>query len=252
MSFYSVLVFTHIAAAFFLFGGLLLEWVIISFLRRNPEPAAFRAWGRIFSLAPRLYGPALGILLLSGGYLGAQMSAWAQGWIRVSFVTLFVIGAIGGLTSSRLGIIRTLLGEATDSSTTWPASLISRPAVKIAPGSAPRLLILLLVQLVASTIPLLMKESPAISPAELISNAALEDPPDRVPRFVIAPDADHCTATKLVAGLPLTLEYPTTTPALLMPMAPLIVAPESVPRSFMPPDFVHINACWPATVPVQG
>ena len=117
MSFYSVLVFTHIAAAFFLFGGLLLEWVIISFLRRNPEPAAFRAWGRIFSLAPRLYGPALGILLLSGGYLGAQMSAWAQGWIRVSFVTLFVIGAIGGLTSSRLGIIRTLLGEATDSST---------------------------------------------------------------------------------------------------------------------------------------
>jgi hypothetical protein len=116
MSFYSVLVFTHIAAAFFLFGGLLLEWVVISFLRRNPERAAFRAWGRIFSLAPRLYGPALGIILLSGGYLGAQMSAWAQGWIRVSFVTLFVIGAIGGVTSRRLGIIRTLLGEATDSS----------------------------------------------------------------------------------------------------------------------------------------
>ena len=116
MTFYSVLVFTHIAAAFFLFGGLLLEWVVISFLRRNPERAAFRAWGRIFSLAPRLYGPALGIILLSGGYLGAQMSAWAQGWIRVSFVTLFVIGAIGGLTSRRLGIIRMLLGEATDSS----------------------------------------------------------------------------------------------------------------------------------------
>jgi hypothetical protein len=115
MSFYSVLVFTHITAAFFLFGGLLLEWVVISFLRRNPELAPFRAWGRIFSLAPRLYGPALGILLLSGGYLGTQMSAWAQGWIRVSFVTLFVIGAIGGVTSRRFGVIRKLLGEASDS-----------------------------------------------------------------------------------------------------------------------------------------
>src|SRR5580693_423316 len=127
MTFYSVLVFTHITAAFFLFGGLLLEMVVIGFLRRNPDLAGFRAWGRIFSLAPRLYGPALGILLLSGGYLGAQMSAWAQGWIRVSFVTLFVIGAIGGLTSSRLGIIRTLLGEATDSSTRILPAKVSDP-----------------------------------------------------------------------------------------------------------------------------
>jgi hypothetical protein len=114
MSFYSVLVFTHIAGAFFLFGGLLLEWVVIGFLRRNPELSPFRAWSRVFALAPRLYGPALGVLLLSGGYLGAQMSAWGQGWIRVSFVTLFVIGAIGGLTSRRFGTIRKLLGEASD------------------------------------------------------------------------------------------------------------------------------------------
>jgi hypothetical protein len=124
MTFYSVLVFTHITAAFFLFGGLLLETVVIGFLRRNPDLAGFRAWGRIFSLAPRLYGPALGILLLSGGYLGAQMSAWAQGWVRVSFVTLFVIGAIGSVTSRRFWTIRRLLDEASDASaTTLPARL---------------------------------------------------------------------------------------------------------------------------------
>jgi hypothetical protein len=127
MTFYSVLVFTHITAAFFLFGGLLLEMVVIGFLRRNPDLAGFRAWGRIFSLAPRLYGPALGILLLSGGYLGAQMSAWAQGWIRVSFITLFVIGAIGGLTSRRFGAIRKLLGEASDSSAVVLAGKINDP-----------------------------------------------------------------------------------------------------------------------------
>jgi hypothetical protein len=129
MTFYSVLVFTHITAAFFLFGGLLLEMVVIGFLRRNPDLAGFRAWGRIFSLAPRLYGPALGILLLSGGYLGAQMSAWAQGWIRVSFVTLFVIGAIGSVTSRRFWTIRRLLDEASDASATTLAARLNDPVL---------------------------------------------------------------------------------------------------------------------------
>ena len=115
MTFYSLLVFAHIAAAFFVFAGLLLEWVVLGFLRRNPELAPFRAWIRIFSLASLLYGPALGVILLSGGYLGAQMSAWGQGWIRVSFVTLFVIGAIGSLTSRRVRAIQKLLGESSDS-----------------------------------------------------------------------------------------------------------------------------------------
>jgi hypothetical protein len=115
MTFYSLLVFTHIAAAFFVFAGLLLEWVVLGFLRRNPELTPFRAWSRIFSLASRLYGPALGVILLSGGYLGAQMSAWGQGWIRVSFVTLFVIGAIGSLTSRRVRTIQKVLRETSDS-----------------------------------------------------------------------------------------------------------------------------------------
>ena len=129
MSFYSLLVFTHIAGAFFLFGGLLVEWVVVGFLRRNPDLAPFRAWSRVFALAPRLYGPALGVILLSGGYLGAQMSAWGQGWIRVSFVTLFVIGAIGGVTSRRFGAIRKLLGEASDSTAVILAAKLNDPVL---------------------------------------------------------------------------------------------------------------------------
>jgi hypothetical protein len=115
MTFYSMLVFAHIAAAFFMFAGLLLESVVTGFLRRNPELAPFRAWSRIVSLASRLYGPALGVILLSGGYLGSQMNAWGQGWIRVSLFTLLVIGAIGSFTSGRMRTIHRLLGEASDS-----------------------------------------------------------------------------------------------------------------------------------------
>jgi hypothetical protein len=124
MTFYSVLVFAHIAAAFFVFAGLLLEWVVIGFLRRNPKLAPFCAWSHLFSLTPRLYGPALGVLLISGGYLGAQMNSWGQGWIRVSFFTLFAIGAIGSVTSRRFGAIRKLLAESSDSlAITVPAKL---------------------------------------------------------------------------------------------------------------------------------
>jgi hypothetical protein len=118
MTFYSVLLFAHIASAFLLFAGLTLEGTLVGFLRRNPDLAPFRAWSRLFSLAPRLYGPSLGVILLSGGYLGAQMRAWDQGWIRVSFATLLVIGLIGAiLTAPRARAIRKLLAGASDN--TW-------------------------------------------------------------------------------------------------------------------------------------
>jgi hypothetical protein len=54
--------------------------------------------------------------------------------------------------------------------------------------------------------PLLRKESPATSPAELIWKAALEDPPESVPSFLMVPVDDHCTAMKSVGGSPLTFE----------------------------------------------
>jgi hypothetical protein len=116
MTFYSILLFAHIASAFLLFAGLALEWTLISFLWRNPDLAPLRAWSRLFSVAAGLYGPSLGVILLSGGYLGAQMKAWDLGWIRVSFATLLVIGAIGAIfTAPRGRAIRKLPAESSDS-----------------------------------------------------------------------------------------------------------------------------------------
>src|SRR5690349_5714190 len=66
------------------------------------------------------------------------------------------------------------------------------------------------------------------------------------------PQGPHCTATKLSAACPFTLEYPTTVPASFTPTAPLTVAPESVPRSFIPLLALQVNACCPKTVPVHG
>lgn len=97
MTLYALILFSHIASAFFLFAGLALEWAAVSYLRRNPGRIQADSSLRLAGIAPRLYGPALGIILLSGGYLGSKIEGFSQGWVLVSLVTLFFIGIIGAV-----------------------------------------------------------------------------------------------------------------------------------------------------------
>jgi hypothetical protein len=112
MTLYALILFSHIAGAFFLFAGLALEWTAIAVFRRGLDTAQARLWISLASTASRLYGPALGVILLSGGYLGAQMRAWDQGWTLVAVITLFVIGLLGAVfTAPRVRAIRKALQE---------------------------------------------------------------------------------------------------------------------------------------------
>jgi len=95
MTLYALILFSHIAGAFFLFAGLALEWAAVSYLRRNPPRFQADSSLHLAGVAPRLYGPALGVILLSGGYLGSKIDGFSQGWVLVSVVTLFFIGIIG-------------------------------------------------------------------------------------------------------------------------------------------------------------
>jgi hypothetical protein len=95
MTLYAFILFTHIAAALFLFAGLALEAAAVSYLRTNPTRAQADSSLRLAAVAPRFYGPALGVILLSGGYLASQINGFNQGWISVSLVALFFIGIIG-------------------------------------------------------------------------------------------------------------------------------------------------------------
>jgi hypothetical protein len=107
MTLYALILFSHIAGAFFLFTGLALEWAALSYLRQNAARVEADSSLPLAGLAPRLYGPALGVILLSGGYLGYKIDGFRQGWVLVSLVTLFFIGIIGqACTAPRL---RTLL-----------------------------------------------------------------------------------------------------------------------------------------------
>jgi uncharacterized membrane protein len=96
MTLYALILFGHVAGAFFLFGGLGLEWLAVGYLRKNLDGRQMDSWIHLARVAPRFYGPALGAVLFSGGYLASKMGG-NQGWILVSFITLLVIGVLGSV-----------------------------------------------------------------------------------------------------------------------------------------------------------
>ena len=96
MTLYALILFSHVAGAFFLFAGLALEWMAIGHLRRNLDRSQTESWIHLARIASWCYGPAIGVVLFSGGYLASKMGG-NQGWILVSFITLLVIGLIGAI-----------------------------------------------------------------------------------------------------------------------------------------------------------
>ena len=83
---YSSTLFIHLAAALVLFIAFGLEWAASHFLRAATTPDEARAWLRLARLGPLFSGPALAVLILSGGYLGYITGLMKQGWIAASFL----------------------------------------------------------------------------------------------------------------------------------------------------------------------
>jgi uncharacterized membrane protein len=129
LTIYALILFSHIAGAFFLFAGLALEWMALSYLRRKLERVQTDSWIHLARTASRFYGPALGVVLLSGGYLAAKIGG-NQGWILVSMVTLLVIGLIGSaFTGPRIRAIRKMAKENTDKISTSLESRLHDPVL---------------------------------------------------------------------------------------------------------------------------
>jgi hypothetical protein len=86
MTAYSSTLFIHLVAALVLFIGYGIEWAANHFLRASTTPEEARTWLRLARLGPLFSGPALAILILSGGYLGYITGLMKQSWIGASFV----------------------------------------------------------------------------------------------------------------------------------------------------------------------
>jgi hypothetical protein len=102
MTTYSIVLFVHIAAVLALFAALSLEMLSLSRLRRASTVAAVNLW---MNTAPRLPLAIVGsvlVILFSGVYLTARMSAFSLGWPRVSVAAVILMAALGAMTGKRM------------------------------------------------------------------------------------------------------------------------------------------------------
>jgi Predicted integral membrane protein (DUF2269) len=112
MTLFALIVFIHLTGAVALFLAFGLEWAAISFLGNSNTPQEAQAWLRLGRLGPLINGPALGVLILSGGYLAHLNGSMKQGWIPASLVGILVVGAFGGaINVPRMRAIRLAIPE---------------------------------------------------------------------------------------------------------------------------------------------
>src|SRR5580704_4933191 len=95
MTTYAVALFLHFVGLIGLFVGYGLEWVASALLRRATTTEQARSWLRVYRFSLPISGPALLLLILSGGYLASLTDAMKQGWIPASFIGIFIALAIG-------------------------------------------------------------------------------------------------------------------------------------------------------------
>jgi len=96
MTLYALILFLHLTGVVALFLAFGLEWAAISFLGNATTPTEAQTWLRLGRIGPLVNGPALGLVILSGGYLASLISAFKQGWIPASFIGIAVVAALGG------------------------------------------------------------------------------------------------------------------------------------------------------------
>jgi hypothetical protein len=112
MTTYAAILFLHFVGLIGLFAGYGLEWVASALLRRATTTEQARSWLRVYRFSLPISGPALLLLILSGGYLASLTGAMKQGWIPASFIGIFVALVIGfGLILPRVKGIRDVLPE---------------------------------------------------------------------------------------------------------------------------------------------
>jgi hypothetical protein len=96
MTSYSVVVFIHVLAAILLVGSSLFGPLLGMALRRAGTVGSLREWAQYFALVVKVTGPAAGIVLVSGLYLGFAGDWWGSGWLEVS-LGLFILAGVGAV-----------------------------------------------------------------------------------------------------------------------------------------------------------
>ena len=128
MTLYTIILFSHLLGALALFIGFGLEWTAVGLLRRSKTSEQARAWLRVYAVSPPISGPALLLLILSGGYLAYLSGLMEQGWIPATLVGIAVVVLFGiAFNMPRLRAIRKALPAGNEPLSASVIALLNHP-----------------------------------------------------------------------------------------------------------------------------
>jgi uncharacterized membrane protein len=119
-----IAVFLHLLGMVGLFVGYGFEWAASSLLRRSTTADQARGWLRIYRLSMPISGPALLLLLVSGGYLASVTGGMKHGWISATLLAIVFALGIGFVFV--LPRIRTLRAALPEGNVSLPEASLAR------------------------------------------------------------------------------------------------------------------------------
>jgi hypothetical protein len=105
MTVYSIVLFLHVAAVLGLFASLSIEVLSLFHLRRASDLSDVQRWIDPLPGVPLLAIGSILVVLASGIYLTARMSAFVLAWPKVAIIALLLIAPFGAVTGKRMRAI---------------------------------------------------------------------------------------------------------------------------------------------------
>jgi len=99
--FYDIVLWLHITAVVAAFGALFAYPVFLGVNANAPIEQRTTFHRLQIAFSKRITGPAIGVILLAGVYLATDAGLWAEPWVTVPFVLLFVIAGLGATVLRR-------------------------------------------------------------------------------------------------------------------------------------------------------
>jgi hypothetical protein len=106
MTFYSIVLFVHIAAVMALAAALTFEALSLFHLRRAVTLAEVRLWLEPVPSLPLATLASLLIVFCTGVYLTIRMAAFSEAWPKVSVAALLLVAPIAAVSGRRMRAIR--------------------------------------------------------------------------------------------------------------------------------------------------
>lgn len=95
MSIYTAVLFLHLSSALLLFIAFAVEWAAVNYLRAAKTAEQAQTWLEFGRYAPLFNGPALAVLVLTGGYLASVLGAFKFAWIPSSLLGIAIVMLLG-------------------------------------------------------------------------------------------------------------------------------------------------------------